>query len=56
MNTFPGNPIDRLKPLADARIPVICVCGDSDRVVPFSETRQWFVNVIQQWELRSNLF
>ena len=37
MNTFPGNPIDRLKPLADARIPVICVCGDSDRVVPFSE-------------------
>lgn len=37
MNTFPGNPIDRLKPLVDARIPVICVCGDSDRVVPFSE-------------------
>ncbi|MCE8613763.1 prolyl oligopeptidase family serine peptidase [Bacteroides fragilis] len=37
MNSFSGNPIDRLKPLADARIPVICVCGDSDKVVPFSE-------------------
>ncbi|WP_431423069.1 alpha/beta fold hydrolase [Bacteroides hominis] len=37
MNSFSGNPIDRLKPLEDARIPVICVCGDSDKVVPFSE-------------------
>ena len=37
MNSFSGNPIDRLKPLADARIPVICVCGDSDKVVPSSE-------------------
>lgn len=37
MNSFSGNPIDRLKPLADAGIPVICVCGDSDKVVPFSE-------------------
>lgn len=37
MNSFSGNPIDRLKPLVDAGIPVICVCGDSDKVVPFSE-------------------
>lgn len=37
MNSFSGNPIDRLKPLTDAGIPVICVCGDSDKVVPFSE-------------------
>lgn len=37
MNSFSGNPIDRLKPLMDAGIPVICVCGDSDKVVPFSE-------------------
>ena len=37
MNSFSGNPIYRLKPLADAGIPVICVCGDSDKVVPFSE-------------------
>lgn len=37
MNSFSGNPIDRLKPLTDAGIPVICVCGDSGKVVPFSE-------------------
>lgn len=37
MNSFSGNPIDRLKPLTDAGIPVICACGDSDKVVPFSE-------------------
>ena len=37
MNNFKGNPIDNLEPLADAGIPVISVCGDSDRTVPYEE-------------------
>ena len=28
------NPIDNLKPLADANIPILCVCGGADTVVP----------------------
>ncbi|MBT8038303.1 MAG: alpha/beta hydrolase [Verrucomicrobiae bacterium] len=32
-----GNPIDNLKPLADAKIPIIHVVGDRDKVVPVSE-------------------
>ncbi len=32
---FKGNPIDNLKPIANANIPVIAVCGDSDKVVPY---------------------
>ena len=35
--TFKGNPIDKLKPLAKAKIPILHVIGDSDRVVPASE-------------------
>jgi pimeloyl-ACP methyl ester carboxylesterase len=31
------NPIDNLKPLADARIPIIHICGDADEVVPYPE-------------------
>ena len=31
------NPIDRLEPLAKAKIPVICVVGDADVVVPVAE-------------------
>lgn len=34
---YPGNPIDVLRPLADARIPLLHVCGDADSVVPFKE-------------------
>lgn len=37
MNSFTGNPIDNLKPLAEAGIPIISVCGDSDKVVPFKD-------------------
>lgn len=37
MNTFDGNPIDNLAPLAKAGIPIISVCGDSDRIVPFKD-------------------
>lgn len=34
---YAKNPIDNLKPLAEAKIPVLIVAGDSDRVVPFEE-------------------
>ena len=34
---FKGNPVDNLKPLADAGIPILHVCGDADEVVPPSE-------------------
>ena len=34
---FEGNPVDNLKPLADARIPLLLVCGDADEVVPPDE-------------------
>jgi pimeloyl-ACP methyl ester carboxylesterase len=35
--TFPGNPIDQLAPLAKARVPIIAVAGDADKVVPMKE-------------------
>ena len=31
------NPVDNLKPLADAHIPLLNVCGDSDTIVPIEE-------------------
>ncbi len=31
------NPIDNLKKIAAARIPIFCVCGDADSVVPYPE-------------------
>ena len=34
---YKKNPIDRLEPLAKAKIPVICVVGDADVVVPVAE-------------------
>ena len=34
---YTKNPIDNLKPLADAKIPIIHLCGDADEVVPYSE-------------------
>lgn len=34
---YKGNPIDNLKPLAAARIPIIHVYGDADDVVPWQE-------------------
>ena len=37
LRDFKGNPLDRLEPIAQARIPIISVCGDADQVVPFSE-------------------
>lgn len=37
MKNFKGNPIDNLKPLAKAKIPIIAVAGDSDKTVPYDE-------------------
>lgn len=37
MASFKGNPIDVAHIIAKAGIPVISVCGDSDKVVPFEE-------------------
>jgi len=34
---YQGYPIDNLKPLAEAKIPIIHVVGDADQVVPVSE-------------------
>ncbi|MEP6672256.1 MAG: prolyl oligopeptidase family serine peptidase [Chthoniobacter sp.] len=34
---FKGNPLDRLAPLIAAKIPVLTICGDSDKVVPYTE-------------------
>jgi len=35
--TFKGNPLDRLAPIAHAQIPILCVVGDADKVVPVPE-------------------
>ena len=37
LEAYKGNPIDRLKPIAKAGIPVLCVCGGADKVVPINE-------------------
>lgn len=34
---FKGNPLDLLAPLAKAGIPILSVCGDADKTVPFAE-------------------
>lgn len=34
------NPVDHLKPLAAAKIPIIAVCGDADDAVPIAENIQ----------------
>lgn len=34
---FQGNPLDRLEPIARARIPILAICGDADTVVPLAE-------------------
>lgn len=34
---YPLNPVDNLKPLADAKIPILSICGDADEVVPMPE-------------------
>jgi pimeloyl-ACP methyl ester carboxylesterase len=34
---YRGNPVDNLKPLADAKVPLLHVYGDADPVVPWEE-------------------
>jgi lysophospholipase L1-like esterase/pimeloyl-ACP methyl ester carboxylesterase len=34
---YRGNPVDNLKPLADARVPLLHVYGEADHVVPWQE-------------------
>ena len=35
--TYPGNPVDRLAPLAKAKVPLLHVYGDADEAVPWDE-------------------
>ena len=37
---YAGNPVDRLKPLADARVPLLLVYGDGDKTVPHRENSE----------------
>ncbi len=37
---YPLNPVDNLKPLATAKIPLLHVCGLADEVVPYEENTQ----------------
>ncbi len=34
---YGGNPIDNLRPLAEAHVPLLHLCGNADEVVPFEE-------------------
>lgn len=37
MSEFKGNPINKLDPMVKWNIPIIAVCGGSDKVVPYNE-------------------
>ena len=41
---YRANPIDNLRPLAEAGVPLLHVCGDSDQVVPMAENTR----IVQQ--------
>lgn len=34
---FKGNPINHLQALAEQKVPILAVCGDSDKTVPFAD-------------------
>jgi len=34
---YKHNPVDRLKPIAKARVPILHIHGDADKVVPLEE-------------------
>ncbi len=38
------NPVDNLEPLAKANIPILCVCGQTDDVVPMTEN----INIVEE--------
>jgi pimeloyl-ACP methyl ester carboxylesterase len=35
--TYKLNPVDNLAPLAKAKIPILSICGEADKVVPIEE-------------------
>jgi hypothetical protein len=41
---YADGPLDNLQPLASARIPILCVCGAADTVVPMKEN----TNVLEE--------
>jgi pimeloyl-ACP methyl ester carboxylesterase len=41
---YKGNPIDNLRPIAAAHIPILCVCGQTDTIVPMAEN----IDIVQQ--------
>ena len=43
--TWNGNPTEnpKIKDLAEAKVPILIVCGDSDTVVPFEESEKPFI-------------
>ena len=47
-DNFKGNPLDNLASLASQQVPVIAVCGDSDRVVPFRDNMKLIRDRYQQ--------
>jgi pimeloyl-ACP methyl ester carboxylesterase len=40
---YKGNPIDNLQPIAAAHIPILCVCGETDTIVPMTEN----INIVR---------
>ncbi len=46
--TFTGNPIDKTAILAKASIPILSVCGDADKAVPFDENTKPFAEKIRK--------
>jgi len=43
-STFRGNPLDNLESLGQQQVPIIVVCGDSDKIVPFHENAELLRN------------
>ena len=48
-DSFKGNPIGQLKGLAEAGVPILAVCGDSDTVVPFEENMKLVREAYAAW-------
>lgn len=46
--TFTGNPLDKTAALAKAKIPILSVCGDADRAVPFDENTAPFAEKLRK--------
>ncbi|WP_372772880.1 sialate O-acetylesterase [Mangrovibacterium sp.] len=50
---YHGNPIDHMEHVAGLKVPILCVIGDADTVVPFSENTALLENRLNAlgWEL-----